>query len=310
MKFRIASTFLFPILVFSLFASCTRYVRITEEKFTKQTANVAPNVYLTTFSEIDSEHPPILILDPILVNKKALYLGDYSGLIGVLNGNGFSVWLLHFDSYADLDLKEIGDKILPQAISQIQRVSNRKDYILGGVSLGGQAVLHYLRGKKDSSIYKSFFLGTGMDYKYNDSFLEDMKKEKRFGKDLTDICKGKDTFCSRFISYDQDDPSTLFVYRNLWNYLPSLEENPKNWVDFESSDFPTLFIAGKIDNVAPSESIHPVYRRKKGASQFVEIGRDNRANIDYDHLSLFAHEGAASEIYQKIADWLKKKKGD
>ncbi|EQA45510.1 alpha/beta hydrolase family protein [Leptospira broomii serovar Hurstbridge str. 5399] len=296
--------------LFGFLVSCTRYVRITEEKFTKQTANIAPNVYLTTFSQVDSEYPPILILDPVLVNKKALYIGDYSGLIGVLNGNGFSVYLLHFDTYSGIDLKDIGEKILPQAISQIQKVTNRKDYILGGVSLGGQTILHYLHGKKDLGIYKSFFLGTGMDYKFNDSFLEDMRKEKRFGTDLTDSCKNKDSFCSRFISYDEDDPATLFMYGNLWNYLPSLEENPKNWAEFESLDFPTLFIAGKIDSVSPAESIHPVYRRKKGSSQFFEIGRDNRGSIDYDHLSLFAHEDAASEIYQRIADWLKKKKGE
>ncbi len=304
LKIKILAAFSF----FSLLFSCTRYAVITEEKFRKQTANIANNVYLTTFSDVNSEYPPVLILDPVLVNKKSLYLGDYHGLIGVLSGNGFSVWLLHFESYPGLDLKEVGEKLIPQAVSQIQRVSGRKDYILGGVSLGGQAVLNYIKAKKDPAISKVFFLGTGMDYKYNDSFLDDMKKEKRLGTDLSNTCKNKESFCSKYISLDEDNPTTMYVYQTLWNYLPPIEENPKVWSDFELMDFPTLFIAGKIDNIATAESIHPVYRRKRGFSKYFEIGRDNGGTIDYDHLSLFAHEDAPSEIYQKIADWLAKKK--
>ncbi|MGJ4787184.1 alpha/beta hydrolase [Leptospira koniambonensis] len=299
--------FLFSIL---LLFSCTRYAVITEETFKNQTANIAANVYLTNFLKHSSDYPPVLLLDPILVNKKSLYLGDYNGLIGVLSGNGFSVFLLHFEVYPGLDLKEVGEKLIPQAVSQVQGLSNRKDYILGGVSVGGQAILHYIRSKKDPAISKVFFLGTGMDYKYNDSFIDDMKKEKRFGTDLSNSCKNKDSFCSRFISLDEDNPTTLYLYQTLWNYLPSLEENPKVWADFELMDFPTLFVAGKLDNVATSESIHPVYRRKRGFTQFFEAGRDNGGKIDYDHLSLFAHESAPSDIYQKIADWLAKKKGE
>ncbi|MFB5650990.1 alpha/beta hydrolase [Leptospira wolffii] len=306
MKFKIA----FTLLLISVLSSCTRYAVITEEKFRKQTANIANNVYLTTFSDVNSDQPPILLLDPILVNKKSLYLGDYHGLIGVLSGNGFSVWLLHFETYPGIDLKEIGEKLIPQAVSQIQKVTGKKEYILGGVSLGGQAILHYIRTKKDPSIAKAFFLGTGMDYKYTDSFLDDMKKEKKFGTDLSNSCKNKESFCSKYISLDEDNPTTLYLYQTLWNYLPALEENPKVWSEFEAMDFPTLFIAGKIDSVATAESIHPVYRRKRGFSQYYEAGRDNGAAIDYDHLSLFAHEDAPSTIYQRIADWLGKKKGE
>ncbi|TGK07391.1 alpha/beta hydrolase [Leptospira semungkisensis] len=308
MKLQKQIAFLFTIL--SLALSCTRYAVITEEKFRKQTANIAPNVYLTTFSDVNSEYPPVLLLDPVLVNKKSLYLGDHHGLIGVLSGNGFSVWLLHFETYPGLDLKDIGEKLIPQAVSQIQKVSGKKEYILGGISLGGQAVLQYIKSKKDPSISKAFFLGTGMDYKYNDSFLDDMKKEKRLGTDVSNSCKNKDSFCSRFISLDEDNPTTLYLYQTLWNFLPGLEENPKTWTEFEAMDFPTLFVAGKIDNVATTESIHPVYRRKRGFTQFYEAGRDNGGSIDYDHISLFAHEDAPSDIYQKIADWLSKKKGD
>ncbi|WP_243393209.1 alpha/beta hydrolase [Leptospira perolatii] len=307
-QFKIIQKRFFAIALLVVLGACTSFTVITEEKFGKQTANIGPNLYLTTFSYENSDYPPILIVDPVLVNKKALYLGEYSGLIGVLNGNGFSVWFLHFENYQNLDLKEIGDKVLPQAISQVQKIAKRKDIILGGVSVGGQAVLHYLSQKKDPSVAKTFFLGTGMDYQYNDSFIEEMTKEKRFGSDLSLKCKQKDSFCSRYISFDEDDPKTIFLYRNLWNYLPSLDS--KLWADFEAMEVPTLFVTGKLDNVSPSESVHPVYRRKKGEKYFWEVGRDNRASIDYDHMSLFSYEEAGPEIYEVIADWLKKKKGE
>ncbi|TGL93306.1 alpha/beta hydrolase [Leptospira barantonii] len=291
----------------ALLFSCTRYVVITEQKFTSQTANIAPNVYLTTFSYENSSYPPVLLVDPVFINKKALYLGDKSGLIGVLNGNGFSVWLLHFEDHKSVNLKDIGENLIPDVISRIQKVTGKKEYILGGVSLGGQAVLHSFKAKKIPDISKAFFLGTGMDYKYNDSFIEQMKNEKRFGTDLSVSCKNKDSFCKRFISFDADDPTTLFVYQNLFNYLPALEENPKTWESFESTNFPSLFIGGRIDNVSPTESIHPVYKRKKGKKEYWEAGRDNGMSIDYDHLGLFAYEDAPSDIYQRIADWLKEK---
>ncbi|WP_036068856.1 alpha/beta hydrolase [Leptospira noguchii] len=287
------------------FLSCTRYVVITEQKFVSQTANLGPNVFLTTFSYENSSRPPILLIDPVFINKKALYLGSKSGLIGVLNGNGFSVWLLHFEDYKSVNLKEVGENLIPEVIAKIQKVTGKKELFLGGISLGGQSILYSLKSKKVSDVSKAFFLGTGMDYKYNDSFLERMKAEKRLGTDLSASCKNKDHFCKRFISLDEDDPTTLFVYQNLINYLPTLEENPKTWEPFETSNFPTLFIGGKIDNVSPTESIHPVYQRKKGKKEYWEAGRDNGTSIDYDHLGLFAYEDAPSDIYQKIADWLK-----
>ncbi|XDD50008.1 alpha/beta hydrolase [Leptospira sp. WS92.C1] len=284
---------------------CTRYAVITNEKFTSQTANVGPNIFLTTFSYENSSYPPILLIDPVLINKKALYIGDKSGLIGVLNGNGFSVWLLHFEDYKSINLKEIGEHLVPDMIARIQKVTGKKEYILGGVSLGGQAILHSFKAKKIPDISKAFFLGTGMDYKYNDSFIEQMKAEKRFGTDVSLSCKNKDSFCKRFISLDEDNPTTLFVYQNLFNYLPALEENPKTWASFEFTIFPSLFIGGRIDNISPTESIHPVYRRKNGKKEYWEAGRDNGMTIDYDHLGLFASEDAPSDLYQKIADWLK-----
>ncbi|WP_246836040.1 alpha/beta hydrolase [Leptospira yasudae] len=307
MKFIQLKTAAVASLLIALLFGCTRYVVITEQKFTSQTANIGPNLFLTTFSYENSNYPPVLLVDPVFINKKALYLGDKSGLIGVLNGNGFSVWLLHFEDHKSVNLKEIGENLIPDVIARIQKVTGKKEYILGGVSLGGQAVLHSFKAKKIPDISKAFFLGTGMDYKYNDSFIEQMKAEKRFGTDLTNSCKNKDSFCKRFISFDEDDPTTLFVYQNLFNYLPTLEENPKTWESFESTTFPSLFIGGRIDNVSPTESIHPVYKRKKGKKEYLEAGRDNGMSIDYDHLGLFAYEDAPGDIYQKIADWLKEK---
>ncbi|EMF81672.1 hypothetical protein LEP1GSC188_2378 [Leptospira weilii serovar Topaz str. LT2116] len=35
------------------------------------------------------------------------------------------------------------------------------------------------------------------------------------------------------------------------------------------------------------------------------MGRDNGTSIDYDHLGLFAYKDAPSDIYQRIANWLK-----
>lgn len=45
--------------------------------------------------------------------------------------------------------------------------------------------------------------------------------------------------------------------------------------------------------------------KEKRKKEYWEAGRDNGASIDYDHLGLFAYEDAPSDIYQKIADWLK-----
>lgn len=139
------------------FLSCTRYVVITEQKFVSQTANLGPNVFLTTFSYENSSRPPILLIDPVFINKKALYLGSKSGLIGVLNGNGFSVWLLHFEDYKSVNLKEVGENLIPEVIAKIQKVTGKKELFLGGISLGGQSILYSLKSKKVSDISKAFF---------------------------------------------------------------------------------------------------------------------------------------------------------
>lgn len=140
-----------------IFLGCTRYVVITEQKFVSQTANLGPNVFLTTFSYENSSHPPILLIDPVFINKKALYLGSKSGLIGVLNGNGFSVWLLHFEDYKSVNLREVGENLIPEVIAKIQKVTGKKEIFLGGVSLGGQAILNSLKAKKVPDVSKAFF---------------------------------------------------------------------------------------------------------------------------------------------------------
>ena len=73
----------------------------------------------------------------------------------------------------------------------------------------------------------------------------------------------------------------------------------------------TLFIAGKIDNVAPSESVYKFFAKTIGDEtknspdvRFLQPGRMNRHARDYDHSMMIASEELAAEILPDILKWL------
>src|SRR5262249_37444838 len=78
-------------------------------------------------------------------------------------------------------------------------------------------------------------------------------------------------------------------------------------VDLAAVGVPALFVNGKIDGVAPSESVYPVYERYGSAAvgpvrkPIVSVGRENLLP-DRDHWGMLSGEDEAG--FEIVADWL------
>jgi hypothetical protein len=79
------------------------------------------------------------------------------------------------------------------------------------------------------------------------------------------------------------------------------------------ADLPVLFVTGKGDGLAPSESVFPAFTYWGSAGHdaravpklFFLAGRENRFRVDYDGFELLAGGGAAGEVWERVAEWVR-----
>ena len=265
--------------------------------------------------------PPIIIFEPLLLKETALYRiedNTEKGLIPFLNEEGYTVYLVSSKT-KNPDFK-LNAKETDVILNQIADKHKNRDVILAGVSLGGQSVLEYMTLPTNlnnfARVKKIFFIGTGIDYNYSNSFLEKSETLGYDEKPIEALCKEnkRDNFCSRFIwfnnalqSVDNTKKETFF------HQVPKME---KNYISrFHPSKLQTayFFLYGKLDSISPEESIYPFFHTirlgaSKGNSQntLYEAGEANGHTIDYDHADLFVYPKAEKEIYSELVDWLNK----
>lgn len=263
---------------------------------------------------------PVVIYEPILLKESVLFRIEdkkEKGLIAYLNDKGYTVYLItsgevspNFKNHS-LEFDSI--------LNQIAQKHRNREVILGGTSLGGQAVLEYMTIPFDLNNYarvaKVFFIGTGIDYNYTGSFAE---KSVQFGyeeKLVSELCpKGvKNHFCYKYIrlnnSLQKVDNSKKEMY---YNRVPKIGNDYISRFHYSKLQLPYLFIYGKLDSISPEESIYPLFHKLSSGAKMdsrntlYEASEANGQSIDYDHADLFLYPDVNKEVYYKLYRWLEK----
>ncbi|MFZ5629946.1 MAG: hypothetical protein ACOY5B_12510 [Spirochaetota bacterium] len=289
--------------------STTNYTGKTNQRnFTIDASGSSYEVTLfpRTYSALAGSSFGLVLVSPVLLRDEVLYNSGTSSVIPWFNARGISVWLVRIPPRANLE--QFGRDTLPVVTAAIRKNSNDDAWVLGGVSLGGQAIAHYLAEAPRNAtvsgmlVKAAFFLGTGFDYNYPDSFA------RRLAAAPADLCSGK--FCENYM------PG-----------MPPLLIQPKSAL-FDTKGKPVwrdtidgalvrgkgvrLFIAaGKIDNVAPSEAVYRFYTQALGDEtknspemRFLQPGRMNRHAADFNHTMMVASDALASDILPEIVRWI------
>lgn len=74
---------------------------------------------------------------------------------------------------------------------------------------------------------------------------------------------------------------------------------------FSRIEVPSLFISGSRDHIAIPESVHYAYE-KTGSKikQYINLGVDSAAQVDYCHTGLVLGDYAIEDVYPLVLDWL------
>jgi pimeloyl-ACP methyl ester carboxylesterase len=71
--------------------------------------------------------------------------------------------------------------------------------------------------------------------------------------------------------------------------------------------FPVLFIAGRVDDVAPTPAVKRVYDAVGSADKTIRVmSRTNGYSADYGHMDLLMGRNAPEEVYPYIAEWIER----
>lgn len=245
----------------------------------------------------------LVLISPVLVADEALYNSGSASVIPWFNARGIAVWLVRIPPQTPLE--RFGRDVLPQITSAIRKNSTDSDWVMGGISLGGQAIVHYLNDAPKHAtitgmqVKAAFFLGTPFDYEYPGSFGRRLTKENLSAGD----------FAKRFtpeLRTDLVTPRTNLIAAGKPVWRDSLEG-----ISLKDKGVRVLFMAGKIDNVAPSESVYKYYVKTIGDAtknspdyRFLQPGRMNRHARDYDHGMMIASDDLVSEILPDILKWI------
>lgn len=290
-------------------ASTTNYPEKANQKnYTVDAGGGSYSVTLfpRTYSALAGPSFGLVIVSPVLFKDEILFNSGSSSIIPWFNARGIAVWLVRIP--AQRNLEQFGRETLPVITAAIRRNSNDDTWVMAGVSLGGQAIAHYLADAPRNAtvsgmmVGAAFFLGTGFDYNYPQSFTR------------------------RLVSAPANLCSTAFC-ENFFPGLPQSLVQPKSAL-FDNQGKPVwrdvidgrtlrdkgvrLFItAGKIDNVAPSEAVYRFYTQALGDERkvspdvrFLQPGRMNRHSADFNHAMIVASDALASDLLPEILRWI------
>ncbi len=280
-----------------------------------------PFVKITTFAathQTKDPQEPIIMIDPIFFKKEHLYNNPYKSIIPWLNYHGIHVILIHLERYNPntTNLETLGTKIIPHTIQKIAAKRKERSYILMGISLGGQSVMHfiasqqvsYLRRRKNINITRVAFYNTGLDYNYEQSFYNWCLRNKYVNKNVKEIPIQK--------GYGEFNKKN----KKFFNYIPSLETKPRvKWKKITSiKDLPMVFITSALDNLSPSESMFPLYiLYGNGSDQnyylvkkdiprfFLTSGILMGFSKDYNHIENIWGEEIRKDMLRYLIFWMK-----
>lgn len=273
-------------------------------------ASYTVSMFPRTFSALAGPAFSLVLVSPLLVADEALYNSGRASIIPWFNARGVTVWLVRIPQHSQIE--RFGREILPQVTTAIRKNSNDESWVMAGVSLGGQAVAHYLNDAPRNAtvsgmlVKSAFFLGTGFDYNYPGAFTRRLAalQDNKAGN----LCS--ENFCKRFLPSLPENlvgsRTQLFDAAGKPVWRDTLES-----VQLKDKGVRIFFLAGKIDNVAPSESVYKFYVRTIGDERktsadfrFMLPGKMNRHGKDFDHGMMVASDELASEILPDILKWI------
>lgn len=248
----------------------------------------------------------LVLVSPVLFNDEILYNSGTSSIIPWFNARGISVWLVRIPPRQNL--AKFGREVLPQITTAIRKNSNDDVWVMGAISLGGQAVYHYLADAPRNAtvsgmlVKAAFFFGTGFDYNYPNSFTRKLIAAPE------DICSAK--FCENFF------PGVAYSFIRNKSALLDTQGKPI-WSEvldgaaLKDKGVRLFLTAGKIDNVAPSEAVYRFYVQALGDERkvsrdirFLQPGRMNRHGVDFNHSMMVASGELADHILPELVRWL------
>ena len=275
---------------------------------------------------LQTERPAVTLLDPMLFDPGILL--RQNGLVEELLDEDYNVYLMMWKS-PDRELEPGAVALeLEKAVSLARTDCECKEFIAGGLSLGGQRWLPYLgrlghdgKANEDSranQLHSIFFLGTGLDYSYPHSLYR--QNAFPINVDLSQNCANLSGPCLDFI------PTVHFKRGLKLRRIPAPLVPPdlgalRMFPEILEIQVPVAFVFGKVDGFSPEESIYPVYRawaqktvlwqiRQKYAPYstdnpvfWLEGSGANRIH-DYDQFDLFLHPDADDELYGELVDWM------
>jgi hypothetical protein len=279
-----------------------RYTRPTHARTYDPAVACGPGRLLVTYHaathRAKGEHPPVVLFEPLALRKEVLDRGADGGLVPYLNYRGFPVWVVFAEAHDGLTAAALG-RCYAQAVEAIARVTKAPRLDVGGVSLGGQVAAHALAPLEADAapVGRVFFYAAGLDYGYPGSFLAALAAGR--GGPLAAACGD---LCPRWLA-----GAGAFL-----DFLPARGPDedlplPDRFPGIPAARVPALFMTGKIDGLAPSESVYPVYQLYgSGAAAPVRkrlmiVGRENLLP-DLDHWGMLS--GEAEEGFEVLADWL------
>ncbi|MCS6983801.1 MAG: hypothetical protein NZM25_01565 [Leptospiraceae bacterium] len=248
------------------------------------------------------ENYQMVITSPVIFDEKILYAGRDS-FINFFTLRGVSVYLVR--KKPSIGLRQYGQDFLKAALIELRKKSAQENWVLGGISMGGIGVLYYLMqeekaGRLARRVDKVFFLGTGFDYNYPGSVAEKTAgANDRFCVENPVLCenlfgeKNLPLYPAEFVHLRKDQIVAARNEEALRDIVPG-----------------AIFIGGKIDNFAPSESIFPIYnlygrKQAKGNVRFYQASEVNFYQKDFHHMDLFRYSEAFSKLYEELNYYLR-----
>jgi pimeloyl-ACP methyl ester carboxylesterase len=278
-----------------------------------ESAPIQATYFPATVPRGERRKVPLVVVEPLLFRRELLYAGPgpSGGLIAYLQSEGFPIWLI-WSAAPPASARAFGRGIA-EGIESIARATGARRFDLLGLSLGAEATLRALdpltAPGSGVEIRRVAFLGGGFDFAYPASFASRVASIR--GGSATALCTlDGDVDCARefrksdaaagwLASLPPADDDALAPSRERFAFVARLTR------------VPVLFINGKADGIAPSESMFPLYTlwgsEEPQASTVPKLlflaGRENALGWDFDHFELFGSDRAEG-VWARVAAWL------
>lgn len=299
----------------ALLVAC-RYASIPEETLASRALDVpaatGPGHVTATYFPVTHANAvrraPVVVVEPRVFTREALHRGARGGLLAYLNFKGHPAWRLTVDTPNEPS-RAIGTA-LATTIRAISQASGEPALDVVGASLNAPSALHAvstLAEEGSSPVRRVVFLGAGLDYAYPSSFV--VREHEKLGGPTRRLC-ATEAACLRFVHHPDEA-------RPFFGSLPPAEPDDTSpahlrYPGLAQRTERVLFVVGKADGLAPSESSFPVFLEWGKATpehavrskRFFLAARENGLGDDYDHAALFLGADAESEVFAAIVDFL------